>query len=791
MGKEAEELRQRLEEGLRNQESAETNAIAELFAKHPVEQAAAIVAEACRGLPYAVLGYCIVPQLKPQLQDKEAFRTLLRIAADPDKDEAFRHVLLDAMDRTIRRDAKAHRDEFWQVLRGIATAKEQASAVRAKAIRGLARDDAEASREAVREALAGKDPQAVGAAARVVRHWHRSGKPYPGEAPRLLARFAAEAPRQALASPSILSALAELEGEKSESLRLLAAKAETDLEAARLLGASGAALDDESYGRLVERAANEPAGIAGAILLAQEASGHGRLERLRRSGHRDAERLLVRSPLAAVVPAKQAPLSGLGPSQPQSFAPTSGQSIACSFAAGFHKGDALYRDLLNHPLWDQHWHTAIYLGFDYYPGSGIGKMLLINASTFFGDTIHYFSAERDFGSPDTDVASRMAELKEAFLTAFREGEGEDILYHGARTVPGITPAQRNAVVSTAHSLFGQDISYTFEDMMDYIGWTWEGTLSDIDETRCDGVVEYSYERNGLRVCSGANGDLWNISAAGADHMENHNDFHNGSYDPGELCPRIQAGNYGHGVDSNFVVSEVSPPQVAQMLITQEAAVPAIQFRVDAPAYTGVMVRLTVSKDGGPFFFVRSERPAPNAWPGNEGDWAFKYVASAEAQTAYWRGKTVNGPDFGGQNGRYVFRLVAADLGGNVSELFEAAVNVAWTSAIKIDTICYDPPWLDQYGEYVVIRNEGVAAQVMTGWKLRDLANHVFTFPAFTLPGGDAVKVWTGTGIPDAHNLYWGRSQAVWNNTGDTAMLFDASGNLIHQYSYMPTHTIKP
>jgi hypothetical protein len=87
-------------------------------------------------------------------------------------------------------------------------------------------------------------------------------------------------------------------------------------------------------------------------------------------------------------------------------------------------------------------------------------------------------------------------------------------------------------------------------------------------------------------------------------------------------------------------------------------------------------------------------------------------------------------------------------------------------------------------EYVVIHNGGSGAADMTGWTLRDLANTTYAFPAFSLAAGADVKVWTKAGANDAANLYWGRSTAVWNNTGgDTASLRDAGGTEIDSYSY--------
>jgi hypothetical protein len=70
-----------------------------------------------------------------------------------------------------------------------------------------------------------------------------------------------------------------------------------------------------------------------------------------------------------------------------------------------------------------------------------------------------------------------------------------------------------------------------------------------------------------------------------------------------------------------------------------------------------------------------------------------------------------------------------------------------------------------------------------GWTLRDAADHTYTFPAFTLPPGEVVSVWTGRGADDPNNLFWGRRQAVWNNTGDTATLADPTGAVRHSFSY--------
>ncbi len=86
-------------------------------------------------------------------------------------------------------------------------------------------------------------------------------------------------------------------------------------------------------------------------------------------------------------------------------------------------------------------------------------------------------------------------------------------------------------------------------------------------------------------------------------------------------------------------------------------------------------------------------------------------------------------------------------------------------------------------EYVCLRNEDSVPINLHRWKIRDIANHVYIFPQFVLLPGTTVTLHTGRGENTSHDLYWGRTQAVWNNDGDTVWLYDSAGNLIHEYSY--------
>lgn len=134
-------------------------------------------------------------------------------------------------------------------------------------------------------------------------------------------------------------------------------------------------------------------------------------------------------------------------------------------------------------------------------------------------------------------------------------------------------------------------------------------------------------------------------------------------------------------------------------------------------------------------------------------------------------------------GTYYYRVRASGPSGQSAWSNTQTAAVLAPANIKITFIEYNPPGDDVQGEYVRIENQGGRAQTMTSWTLRDVANHIFTFPSFTLAAGGTVRVWTKSGTNTTTDLYWGSGAAIWNNTGDTAYLRDGSGALISEYTY--------
>lgn len=105
--------------------------------------------------------------------------------------------------------------------------------------------------------------------------------------------------------------------------------------------------------------------------------------------------------------------------------------------------------------------------------------------------------------------------------------------------------------------------------------------------------------------------------------------------------------------------------------------------------------------------------------------------------------------------------------------------------IRIDAIFYDPDVPnDRSGEFVTIRSYDPYPVNLTGWVLMDEAPSVsYVFPEFILQPGATVYVYNCEGVDTAVFLFTGRCTAWWNNTGDTALLYDSNEQLVSSFGY--------
>ncbi len=124
--------------------------------------------------------------------------------------------------------------------------------------------------------------------------------------------------------------------------------------------------------------------------------------------------------------------------------------------------------------------------------------------------------------------------------------------------------------------------------------------------------------------------------------------------------------------------------------------------------------------------------------------------------------------------------------------------------IEITYINNDPAGKDTKcklnDEWVCIKNVGdssvdLSSWILTDWRPEQKHIHKYTLPTYinfystwTLSPDELLFIMTGSGTDKyfektdkysaQFHLYQNRSQFIWNNTGDTACLYDTSGNLV-------------
>jgi competence protein ComEC len=109
-----------------------------------------------------------------------------------------------------------------------------------------------------------------------------------------------------------------------------------------------------------------------------------------------------------------------------------------------------------------------------------------------------------------------------------------------------------------------------------------------------------------------------------------------------------------------------------------------------------------------------------------------------------------------------------------------------SSSIYISATQFDAPGDDRLnlnGEWVQLTNKGDDTVLVAGWTLSDRDQHtLFTFPAIFLVPGESVTIFSGTGRLNSTALFMGKTEPVWGNSGDIAIVKDGRGTIIDQRS---------
>ena len=166
-------------------------------------------------------------------------------------------------------------------------------------------------------------------------------------------------------------------------------------------------------------------------------------------------------------------------------------------------------------------------------------------------------------------------------------------------------------------------------------------------------------------------------------------------------------------------------------------------------------------------------------PRPEALYAYEAVAEEVYRTDFHGHVTV----LGYEDGRYEV-FVAQDAVGAGRERGDAHEPPSSSDALWVFA---DAPGNDHQnanGEYAVLESWTNQTIDLGGWTLCDAVRHCFRFPAGTvLQVGGRIVVYTGYGTNDGRSFYMNSGQAIWNNDGDTATLYDAGGIPVLRYVY--------
>jgi formylglycine-generating enzyme required for sulfatase activity len=189
------------------------------------------------------------------------------------------------------------------------------------------------------------------------------------------------------------------------------------------------------------------------------------------------------------------------------------------------------------------------------------------------------------------------------------------LYYGAYTVSNVVGtfpfSERKIIIQTALNLSYYNLGYPWlaHDALTYYGSTFDGGLLDIKEIRCDGVVEYSYEKNGWVVWWNTSDNEWNIATDAG--VESHNNMPDGTVEPGtELSPWAQRGS----PPNTGPVTLGSTPHTDNTYMTRASVIDLPTYEVQSWQSSDHMIVQIKAKDvTSGIHLIGYMRPGESSW----------------------------------------------------------------------------------------------------------------------------------------------------------------------------------
>jgi hypothetical protein len=280
------------------------------------------------------------------------------------------------------------------------------------------------------------------------------------------------------------------------------------------------------------------------------------------------------------------------------------------------------------------------------------------------------------------------------------------------------------------------------------------------------------------------------------------------------------------MDSGFVWAVESGGEYSR--VVQAPLKVGASFTVTSSASNSVTFNVHTSPDQ-PYFPVRVERQSGGSWvevaagvtDGPAGEGGATPPNDDGDTNAEFQGTVTGQP-----GGQQTYRAVIAETGNAAyasaenlitSNTYTQAVNVGGTGggtppttnpttppttsptkppttppsttpavgSIQFTRIQYNAAGVDRRtnasinGEYARLTNKTSKAINLKGWTVRDAAGNLYRFTtSYSLGAGKSVVIRTGKGTNSTATRYWGKSNHVWNNSGDTAYLRTAEGKSI-------------
>lgn len=701
---------------LTKQEKSNTqkNKPAQIIAEIPRQLVPSSLQAATAQISAEPRGYIISEFLQePVRNDDKLYQQLVDFLLSPGEDLSYRYLLLHFL-KSQSRHNKTRGKTFSEAMCKIANSNTQQMTLRATALRSFYPHPVDEGLLLVKLLEKGS-PLLVDAVAHIIAYWSKQNVTIPDQIKTLITQYALSNIATIAEQPGTLMALTQFDTKESNNAlnQLIIYLENKPVAQARVLQAIGAQLSIGLLARLMKyimQSRNDSTRYSLRIMFNRDAS---RLQSLRKEGYYKPYLYgLLLAPNALDKKGFNTLLhnynyiSSFKDNKPSRISPASKyiyknisipnrdtKVIEQSFNTGFHKADALYRDLDSSLT---HWHVALYCGYD----REAQKLKVIHVTGELwelignSDVVKTLTQEIVLDKPEQSVREEfeygIKKLLANFLTE------NNLIFHGPRRIESLPSSKADDIVETAERMVGRGIEYTGTNMLDPKGpgfSSWDGTIDDIENLRCDGLVEYCYEKNGQRVCDGADANHGNISEPGRDSINSHEDFHNGEYQHGELCPRIQAGSDDNPDENHADVpitathlttgDQPSPPNISAFEIFPwiGSSPPCIHFKIEANRYDQVYVRITVIKDGNTYF-IQSDTFSGWEKRNTSQDYIVDWLGKAKKNLT-----TEEMEDFrnNAAHGDYEFQIVAVDLAGNVSELLSQTINIVWCEDSKPTT----------------------------------------------------------------------------------------------------------